>query len=154
MIMLPKEITPRTKFQQLLGCYCEGRIDESFVGPLRTIIDCLSEIDLYDGIMFTCIDFLVCTLLYKDKLHDMTVHKFSKENARKIAYFWFYFFPLDDEMCHASENGHTAVVDLLLKDGRVDPAADDNYAIRWASYYRHTEVVKLLLKDKRVSSFK
>ena len=42
----------------------------------------------------------------------------------------------------ASQNGHTGVVELLLKVnddkssvlyGKIDPAANDNYAIRWAS---------------------
>ena len=36
---------------------------------------------------------------------------------------------------------HTEVVELLLGDERVDPAADDNYAIRWAAQNGRTEVV-------------
>jgi len=51
----------------------------------------------------------------------------------------------------ASKNGQTNVVELLLKDERVNPAADDNYAIQLASQNGHTEVVKLLLKDPRVN---
>ena len=39
---------------------------------------------------------------------------------------------------------------LLLGDPRVDPSADDNYAIRWASFNGRLEVVKLLLADLRV----
>ena len=39
---------------------------------------------------------------------------------------------------------------LLLADPRVDPSADNNYAIRWAAYNGHTEVVRLLLADPRV----
>ena len=34
---------------------------------------------------------------------------------------------------HASENGHTNVVALLLSDSRVDPTANTNDAIRLAS---------------------
>lgn len=45
----------------------------------------------------------------------------------------------------ASENGHLAVVELLLKHG-ADCTASDNYAIRWASYNGHLAVVELLLK--------
>ena len=45
----------------------------------------------------------------------------------------------------ASENGHTEVVKLLLADPRVDPAAGNNWAIRFASENGHTEIVKLLL---------
>jgi hypothetical protein len=51
----------------------------------------------------------------------------------------------------ASEKGHTDVVKLLLADSRVDPTADDNYAIKKASEKGHTDVVKLLLADPRVT---
>ena len=50
----------------------------------------------------------------------------------------------------ASDNGHTDVVSLLLKDNRVDPSVYDNWAIRMASENGHTDVVRLLLKDNRV----
>ena len=50
----------------------------------------------------------------------------------------------------ASENGHIDVVRLLLADGRVNPAASDNYAIRLASENGRTDVVRLLLADGRV----
>jgi Ankyrin repeats (3 copies) len=50
----------------------------------------------------------------------------------------------------ASNNGHLEIVKELLKDKRVDPSDDNNYAIRWASENGHLEVVKELLKDKRV----
>ena len=40
------------------------------------------------------------------------------------------------------------VVKLLLSDKRVDPSAENNYAIRYTS--KHYEIVKLLLSDKRV----
>jgi hypothetical protein len=50
----------------------------------------------------------------------------------------------------ASEYGHTKVVELLLKDPRVDPTAERNYAVRWASARGHDKVVKLLLADSRV----
>ena len=39
---------------------------------------------------------------------------------------------------------------MLLHDKQVDPSADDNIAIRWASRYGEIEIVKLLLQDKRV----
>ena len=39
---------------------------------------------------------------------------------------------------------------LLLADPRVDPSADDNYTIRWASNNGHDKVVSLLLADTRV----
>jgi hypothetical protein len=37
-----------------------------------------------------------------------------------------------------------------LNDPRVDPAADDNYTIRWAAGRGHVEVVQVLLNDPRV----
>lgn len=50
----------------------------------------------------------------------------------------------------ASNFGHAEVVRLLLADSRVDPAANENEAIRYASRYGHHEVVRLLLADSRV----
>jgi hypothetical protein len=40
-------------------------------------------------------------------------------------------------------------VKLLLKEPLVDPCADNDYAIRWASWNGHVEGVKLLLNDPR-----
>jgi hypothetical protein len=50
----------------------------------------------------------------------------------------------------ASQNGHLSVVDRLLQDERVDPAARDNYAIGRASESGHLSVVDRLLQDERV----
>ena len=52
----------------------------------------------------------------------------------------------------ASANGHYNVVKLLLEDKRVNPADNNNFAIRWASEYGHYNVVKLLLGDNRVKN--
>jgi hypothetical protein len=41
-------------------------------------------------------------------------------------------------------------VKLLLADERVDPSANDNYAIRFAAKNGHKEVVKILLADERI----
>ena len=46
-------------------------------------------------------------------------------------------------------NGHLDVVNRLIEDDRVDPSADDNYAVRQASRNGHTEVVELLNKNKK-----
>jgi ankyrin repeat protein len=45
---------------------------------------------------------------------------------------------------------HKEIVELLLKDNRVDPSALDNKAIRYASVNGRKEVVEMLLKDDRV----
>ena len=54
------------------------------------------------------------------------------------------------EFQNACEHGYTEIVRLQLQDCRVDPRANDNYAIRLASQYGNTEVVRLLLQDPRV----
>jgi hypothetical protein len=41
-------------------------------------------------------------------------------------------------------------VKLLLSDKRVDPSADDNYTIRYASEKGYYKIVELLLSDERV----
>lgn len=50
-----------------------------------------------------------------------------------------------------ARKGHTEVVRVLLEDGRANPAADYNYAIKAASFNGHTEVVRLLLEDGRAN---
>src|SRR5689334_3484341 len=42
----------------------------------------------------------------------------------------------------ASEYGLHRAVKILLRDRRVNPAAANDYAVRWASVGGHTEVVK------------
>lgn len=51
----------------------------------------------------------------------------------------------------ACKHGHADVVRLLLADGRVDPGANDDAALREASMHGHTDVVRLLLADARVN---
>jgi len=45
---------------------------------------------------------------------------------------------------------HVELVQLFLTLTDIDPSAEDNYAIQWASKNGHTEVVKVLLADARV----
>ena len=51
----------------------------------------------------------------------------------------------------ASHFGYTGIVELLLVDGRVDPASDYHYSIRVAAEYGHTEILGLLLNDGRAN---
>ena len=46
----------------------------------------------------------------------------------------------------AVENDYAKVVELLLRDKRVDPAADDNYAIKFAARNGHIKIVKMLVE--------
>jgi hypothetical protein len=50
----------------------------------------------------------------------------------------------------AARNGHLAIVERLLQDDRVDPSAEDNYAVRMAAENGHLAVVDRLLEDDRV----
>jgi len=56
----------------------------------------------------------------------------------------------NDSIKLASHYGQTQVVRLLLKDGRANPAAENNFAIRMASRYGFADIVRLLLADERV----
>ena len=51
----------------------------------------------------------------------------------------------------ASQYGHTSLVQLLLQDPRIHPAAMNNYAIIYASQNGHHDVAELLLQDPRVN---
>ena len=53
------------------------------------------------------------------------------------------------QLIEAAESGHVDRLRKLLKDPDVDPAADDNDAIRSAAYNGHVEAVRELLRDGR-----
>src|SRR5690606_36616559 len=80
--------------------------------------------------------------------------KEDRRNAMLVNSNWLRlarrtFYPTKT-LRYASREGNLEVVQELLKDIRVDPSAEDNFAIRGASSYGHLEVVRELLKDKRV----
>ena len=52
---------------------------------------------------------------------------------------------------HNMENSYYKMIELLLKDKRIDPSGENNWAISYASSLGQYELVKLLLEDKRVS---
>jgi hypothetical protein len=56
----------------------------------------------------------------------------------------------NDNLCKAARNGHLAVVEQLLQDERVDPSANDNFAIGLAAGNGRLAVVERLLQDLRV----
>ena len=49
----------------------------------------------------------------------------------------------------AAEKGHLKLIELLLKDSRIDPTAHHSVALRWAARFGHFDVVKALLDDGR-----
>ena len=50
------------------------------------------------------------------------------------------------------EEGHLSVVQELLEDDRVDPAADNSYAICLARRNGHLSVVQALGNDDRIDT--
>lgn len=50
----------------------------------------------------------------------------------------------------AAREGNLSILNLLLKDSRVDPSAINNYAIQHASMNGHLSIVESLLQDSRV----
>ena len=52
----------------------------------------------------------------------------------------------------AIQGNHAKSLAHLIQDGRVDPSAQENFAIREASGLGHIEIVKILLQDPRVDS--
>jgi hypothetical protein len=62
--------------------------------------------------------------------------------------------PPADILAIAVYYGHKEIVEMLLKDNRVDPSADGSCALRNASLNGHKEIVEILLKDNRVDSSK
>jgi len=57
---------------------------------------------------------------------------------------------MEEVFSEAACEGEAEVVRALLADSRVDPTADNNFAIRVASGYGYAEVVRALLADPRV----
>ncbi|KKM03061.1 hypothetical protein LCGC14_1778230, partial [marine sediment metagenome] len=63
---------------------------------------------------------------------------------------WHMMFDQGLAFQHACRCGYMEIVGFLLMNGRADPTADDNAAIRWSSTKGHADVVRLLLADGRV----
>ena len=51
---------------------------------------------------------------------------------------------------NAVEGNNKKVVELLLKDKRVDPTDEDDCAMKTALRYGYTDIIMLLLKDDRI----
>jgi ankyrin repeat protein len=100
--------------------------NSDYHGPLEIILSFLTYKELTQDLIFVCKNFYLAFLrcfIYK-----------SKGEIYKI-------FDV------ALKKEHLEIVELLLKDKRVDPSDNNNYLIRWASINGHLEIVELLLKD-------
>ena len=58
---------------------------------------------------------------------------------------------MNNEFINAVETGNIDKVRLLLENPEIDPATNNNEAIRVASGRGHTEVVRMLLADPRTN---
>ncbi|KAJ3017740.1 UNVERIFIED_CONTAM: hypothetical protein HDU68_011502 [Siphonaria sp. JEL0065] len=73
-----------------------------------------------------------------------------------FAYGWtsgvkqFFMEPKDEGSFDGNQQEETEIVELLLKDDRVDPTAYENSAILAAIDSKHYTIVNLLLRDDRV----
>lgn len=66
---------------------------------------------------------------------------------------WYHNFSQEDTPLILSiKNRQPAITKLLLDDGRINPAYDNNKALILASDYGYTEIVKAILQDHRVDS--
>lgn len=59
------------------------------------------------------------------------------------------FEPYDSDLLGATYRGKPYIVSLLLKDGRANPVANNNWVIRTAVKENYSEITALLLKDGR-----
>jgi len=58
--------------------------------------------------------------------------------------------PNGNHICWAVSNGHSHILRELLKDERINPCIDDNFAMHLAAVRGDNEMLDLLLKDIRV----
>jgi len=119
--------------QALARCKCEQelvRLDEG-IARLDEGIARLDEARLDEGTLESFdISFNTCEVL--------AALRFLYENRRINV----------DALIDAAKTGQASVVEMLL--AFVDPSANRNEAIRWASVNGHSDVVKVLLADSRV----
>lgn len=71
------------------------------------------------------------------------VKEFLKQDADPVDCNW--------ALIYASFSGQTDIVEVLLQDGRANPAYNQNEPLKWACRQGHTNVVALLLQDVRVN---
>ena len=102
----------------------------AFIHNQQSIIEWIREM-VHLRKMTLSIDFLC-------QYGQLEILKVSQHELKDWAFKW------------AARNGHTKVVQLLLQDPCVDPAAEDNYVIQSTAGHGHAEVVRLLLADSRV----
>lgn len=102
------------------------------------------------------VPFKKCIHFITIKRNTITVRKFKfflqkKKHCKSLEHKWNDLTSVDNyAICFASKRDHHKVVQLLLKDARIDPSADSNSAVNMASENGYSEVVKLLLQHPKV----
>ena len=81
-------------------------------------------------------------------LHDKRFLLLDRDCSKRTDLFYYQSPKKKELFLQACEIGKIDIVKSLLP--HIDPSADDNYAIRFASSNGHLEVVKILLADPRV----
>lgn len=92
---------------------------------------------------------LYCTVWLNMRLYDTdpTIYDDSSSNSIDEEYT---VLPSDDALTRSCYIGDARMVELLLDNPEIDPAANNNEAIRLASMKGHDAVVQLLIEDVRV----
>ena len=98
-----------------------------------------------DEILEICKDLTTDEKLYKGTRHNIPILikqsildgvNTSKDNQMLIKF--------------ASQNGYPDIIEMLLKDDRVNPVVHNNLPIAYAAENGHLDAVKVLMNDKRV----
>lgn len=113
------------------------------------------------GVFHTCCivnHYKLCKILLDDERVDPTFKKnialrhATTNNNIRVVELLLKDKRIEPGHCirYAAYGGFLEIVNCLLQDPRVDPSADNNIAIRYATERNHIEIVKLLLEDSRV----
>jgi hypothetical protein len=89
----------------------------------------------------------------RSEFYDCIQHNNSSKLIKILKNKNLHISSEDDNyaLFQSAENGNLNIVEILLKDYRLDPAHAFNRTIKFAAQKGHYDVVELLLKDKRVN---
>ncbi|KAI8892331.1 hypothetical protein BC833DRAFT_625939 [Globomyces pollinis-pini] len=82
----------------------------------------------------------LCELHHNQKLFN---------NATAFKSYLQFNEPIQDDFEYAIRNNKPDIVKVFLEDGKIDPSANDNYAIVDACESNYNEIARLLLDDGR-----
>ncbi|KAI8891775.1 ankyrin repeat-containing domain protein, partial [Globomyces pollinis-pini] len=85
------------------------------------------------------------------QLHELYHNTKLFSNADAFQSYLQFYKPIGIDLEKAIQENNANIVQLLLKDGRLDPSIGDNVALLVSSEKGYTGMVKLLLGDERVN---